>query len=194
MNIAEEAYEAAEQEYETLQAKIYNIAGNHSSGEEKEDEDDVSEGVHSNDDFNDYFKSEDMNLAHSDALVVPNKRHAPRMQFHATVMGHVMHMDTTMARACESCGKEFPSRNKLFAYLRTRKHQKKAEMMLPFNKVEVIESDAPKEKVGTGYAFRDHHFTEIKYRLSLEYPEDWGCLDSESSMSLMEESILSQLP
>jgi len=196
LNIAEEAYEAAEQEYEALQAKVFHIAGNHSSGEEEEDEDDVSEGVHSNDDSDDYFESEDVNFAHSDALVVPNKRHATRTYFHAKVTGRVMHVDTTLkARACESCGKEFPSRNKLFAHLRTRRHQKKAEeTQIPSHEVEVIESDAPKEKVGTGYAFRDHHFTEIKYRLSLEHPEDWGCLDSGSSMSLVEESILSQLP
>jgi len=183
LNIAEEAYEAAEQEYELLQVKVFNIAGNDSSGEEEEN-DDVSE-VYSNEESNDYYESQSMNSIF-DAV---SKEH-----FCAKVFGRVMHVNTTMACACKSCRKEFAMQNKLFAHLRTSKHQKKAKMTLSSNEIEVIESDAPNEKVETGYAFRDHQFTEIKYCLSPKHLEDWGCLDFGSSMSLINEGVLSQLP
>jgi hypothetical protein len=56
----------------------------------------------------------------------------------------------------------------------------------------IVASQAPRRKVGTGTAFKDFSYCEIRYQLSPKSPdtESWGCADTGSGMSLVDESVL----
>jgi len=103
------------------------------------------------------------------------------------------HNFTTLSKPthCEMCKKEFPSRNQLFHHLEKEGHKTKKPSSTP---VEVIPSTAPKGRVGTGLAYRDYTYAEIKYQTSVDGPSQWGCLDTGGPMSCIDMEILTSLP
>jgi len=60
--------------------------------------------------------------------------------------------------------------------------------------VEVIESTVDCTGVGSGYAFRDHNYCKIKYKLSPEDDADYSCLDTGSSISLVDADLFASYP
>ena len=67
--------------------------------------------------------------------------------------------------------------------------------------ITVVASTATTYGVGSGYSFRDYNYCEIKYVLLCDadgkpdhHKADYGCLDSGSGMSLIDENILATLP
>src|SRR6202043_3552256 len=55
------------------------------------------------------------------------------------------------------------------------------------------QSIAQQRGVGSGYAFRDHNYCEIRYKFVPEEDSNWGCLDTGSGMSLIDEDLLTTL-
>ena len=94
---------------------------------------------------------------------------------------------------CEVCRKEFPSRNQLFHHLEKEGHKAKSNKS-PSTVTEVIRSNAPKGKIGTGLAYRDYTYAEIKYQTAVDGVSSWGCLDTGGPMSCIDTEILASLP
>jgi len=188
-DVSEEEFASAEDTYEALQSEVFAVAE-----DEREMSDDSQD---SNESIDQYFDDCDDNESATSAtakFAPPPKAPPSTCESITHAYGHVILVDTTRKYACETCDHDYPTRNKLFAHLREKNHFKRAQTELLSDEVQVIESNAPTETMGTGYAFRDHNFTEIKYRLSKDNPEDYGCLDTGSGMSLIDEGLLSHLP
>ena len=91
---------------------------------------------------------------------------------------------------CRTCKQAFPSRNALFYHLSETFHYLRSAIESVFRPI--VASTAPRRKVGTGTAFKDFNYCEIRYQLSSKSPdsESWGCADTGSGMSLVDESVL----
>ena len=91
---------------------------------------------------------------------------------------------------CRTCKDSFSSRNALFSHLRKTLHYLRStvrSVLCP-----IVRSKASRQKVGTGTAFKDYNYCEFRYQLSRKSPESesWGCADTTSGMSLVDESVL----
>ena len=106
--------------------------------------------------------------------------------FHAT--GRVYHI-SNYPLVCEQCQETFDSRNNLFTHLKEKNHYQSKQKPVPHDQVRIIPSQGSHELVGTGYAFRDFNFCEIKYKLSMDHPSEWGCLDTGAGMSLIDNTL-----
>ena len=91
---------------------------------------------------------------------------------------------------CRTCKQAFSSRNALFHHLSETFHYLRSTIKSAFRPI--VASKAPRRKVGTGTAFKDFNYCEIRYQLSPKSPdsESWGCADTGSGMSLVDESVL----
>src|SRR5271154_5239673 len=91
---------------------------------------------------------------------------------------------------CRTCKQAFLSRNALFYHLSETFHYLHSAIKSVFRPI--VASTAPRRKVGTGTAFKDFNYCEIRYQLSSQSPdsESWGCADTGSGMSLVDESVL----
>jgi len=91
---------------------------------------------------------------------------------------------------CQTCKEIFSPRNALFSHLHKTLHYLRSTIrsMLCL----IVPSKASWWKVGTGTTFKDYNYCEIRYQLSLKSPdsESWGCANTGSGMSLIDESVL----
>ena len=65
---------------------------------------------------------------------------------------------------CRTCKEEFLSRNALFEHFKKTLHFLRTTLKPSLRTI--ISSKASKRKVGTGYAYRDFNYCEIRYQLS----------------------------
>jgi hypothetical protein len=91
---------------------------------------------------------------------------------------------------CRTCKEAFSSRNALFSHLGNTLHYLRSAIKSILRPIVV--SKAQRRKVGTGTAFKDFNYCEVRYQLSPKSPdsESWGCADTGSGMSLVDESVL----
>src|SRR5271170_910878 len=96
---------------------------------------------------------------------------------------------------CRTCKETFPSRNALFAHINKELHFLRSRITSKSFRP-VVASKAPQQKVGTGTAFKDFNYCEVRYQLSPKSPnsESWGCADTGSGMSLVDESVIQSIP
>ena len=89
---------------------------------------------------------------------------------------------------CRTCKDTFPSRNALFQHLNESLHFLRLRKSCRL----IVASKASRQKVGTGTAYKDFNYCEVRYQLSPKSPksESWGCADTGSGMSLVDESVL----
>jgi len=89
---------------------------------------------------------------------------------------------------CRTCKDTFPSSNALFQHLNKSLHFLRSRK----SRRSIVASKAPRHKVGTGTAYKDFNYCEVRYQLSPKSPksESWGCADTGSGMSLVDESVL----
>src|SRR5271170_6057067 len=90
---------------------------------------------------------------------------------------------------CRTCKETFPSRNALFAHVNKELHFLRSCITSKSFRP-IVASKAPRRKVGTGTAFKDFSYCEVRYQFSSTSPDSWGCADTGSGMSLVDESIL----
>ena len=92
---------------------------------------------------------------------------------------------------CRTCKETFPSRNALFTHVNKELHFLRSPITSKSFRP-VVASKAPRQKVGTGTAFKDFNYCEVRYQLSPKSPdsESWGCADTGSGMSLVDESVI----
>src|SRR5271170_486991 len=91
---------------------------------------------------------------------------------------------------CRTCKEPFSSRNALFSHLGKTFHYLRSAIKSVLRPI--VASKAQRRKVGTGTAFKDFNYCEVRYQLSFKSPdsESWGCADTGSGMSLVDESVL----
>src|SRR5271163_1680377 len=89
---------------------------------------------------------------------------------------------------CRTCKEAFSSRNALFSHLGKTLHYLRSAIKSVLRPI--IASKAQRRKVGTGTAFKDFNFCEVRYQFSSTSPDAWGCADTGSGMSLVDESVL----
>src|SRR5271155_1137570 len=96
---------------------------------------------------------------------------------------------------CRTCKETFPSRNALFVHVNKELHFFQSCITSKSFRP-IVASKAPQQKVGTGTAFKDFNYCEVRYQLSLKSPnsESWGCADTGSGMSLVDESVIQSIP
>src|SRR5271155_234301 len=96
---------------------------------------------------------------------------------------------------CRTCKETFPSRNALFTHVNKELHFLRSHITSKSFRP-VVASKAPQQKVGTGTAFKDFNYCEVRYQLSPKSPdsETWGCADTGSGMSLVDESVIQSIP
>jgi hypothetical protein len=89
---------------------------------------------------------------------------------------------------CRTCKDTFRSSNALFQHLNESLHFLRSRK----SRRSIVASKAPHHKVGTGTAYKDFNYCEVRYQLSPKSPksESWGCVDTGSGMSLVDESVL----
>ena len=89
---------------------------------------------------------------------------------------------------CRTCKETFSSRNALFSHLGKMLHY----LQLAIKSVlrPIVASKAQRQKVGTGTAFKDFSYCEVRYQFSSTSSDTWGCADTGSGMSLVDESVL----
>src|SRR5271154_4096097 len=89
---------------------------------------------------------------------------------------------------CRTCKDTFPSSNALFQHLNKSLHFLRSRK----SRRSIVASKAPRHKVGTGTAYKDFNYCEVRYQLSPKSPksESWGCGDTGGGMSLVDESVL----
>src|SRR5208282_4987727 len=94
-----------------------------------------------------------------------------------------------LSSVCRTCKETFSSRNALFFHLKKTLHYLRSTVKTVLRPI--VASKASRQKVGTGTAFKDFNYCEFRYQLSHKAPESsWGCADTGSGMSLVDESIL----
>src|SRR5271154_4094491 len=89
---------------------------------------------------------------------------------------------------CRTCKETFLSRNALFSHLGKMLHY----LQLATKSVlrPIVASKAQRQKFGTGTAFKDFSYCEVHYQFSSTSSDTWGCADTGSGMSLVDESVL----
>jgi hypothetical protein len=90
---------------------------------------------------------------------------------------------------CGTCKETFPSRNALFAHVNKELHFLRSCITSKSFRP-IVASKAQRRKVGTGTAFKDFSYCEVHYQFSPTSPDSWGCVDTGSGMSLVDESVL----
>src|SRR5271155_6010748 len=92
---------------------------------------------------------------------------------------------------CRTCKETFPSRNALFAHVNKELHFLRSRITSKSFRP-VVASKAPQQKVGTGTAYKDFNYCEVRYQLSPKSrdSESWGCADTGCGMSLVDESVI----
>src|SRR5271170_2186397 len=90
---------------------------------------------------------------------------------------------------CRTCKQTFPSRNALFAHINKELHFLRSSVTSKSFRP-IVASKAQRRKVGTGTAFEDFSYCEVRYQFSSTSPDSWGCADTGSGMSLVDESVL----
>ena len=90
---------------------------------------------------------------------------------------------------CRTCKETFPSRNALFAHVNKELHFLRSCITSKSFRP-IVASKAQRRKVGTGTAFKDFSYCEVRYQFSPTSPDSWGCADTGSGMSLVDESVL----
>src|SRR5271170_6341874 len=90
---------------------------------------------------------------------------------------------------CRTCKETFPSRNALFAHVNKELHFLRSCITSKSFRP-IVASKAQRRKVGTGTAFKDFSYCEVRYQFSSTSPDSWGCADTGSGMSLVDESVL----
>ena len=108
---------------------------------------------------------------------------------------------------CRLCKERFTSRNMLYKHLEVSNHFEPSVVVnhIPnhtLNDMDVpdtsgqqfIKSKAKLTNVGTGYAFRDYNYCEIRFLTRPNGSPEWGCLDTGSGMSMVDVSIVETLP
>src|SRR5277367_4994309 len=89
---------------------------------------------------------------------------------------------------CRTCKETFSSRNALFSHLRKMFHYLRSTIRSILRPI--VASKAQRRKVGTGTAFKDFSYCEVRYQFSSTSSDAWGCADTGSGMSLVDESVL----
>src|SRR5271168_1318964 len=89
---------------------------------------------------------------------------------------------------CRTCKETFSSRNALFSHLRKTFHYLQSTIRSVLRPI--VASKAQRRKVGTGTAFKDFSYCEVRYQFSSTSSDAWGCADTGSGMSLVNESVL----
>src|SRR5271169_3593546 len=89
---------------------------------------------------------------------------------------------------CRTCKETFSSRNALFSHLRKMFHYLRSTIRSILRPI--VASKAQRRKVGTGTAFKDFSYCEVRYQFSYTSSDAWGCADTGSGMSLVDESVL----
>jgi hypothetical protein len=210
IDMSQEDYDLAEEVYEEMQGEVFAVAVAEESGSNEEDnyyfESDNDDEVLSDDDTSQYWdditdhysqpEQETSSWTSIRAPPLPSLKAPPSvLESPLNVTARIMHVNDNNTQLCDTCLKEFPSRNSLFAHLRQNEHFITKTSQVPIDQLDVIESTADTTGVGTGYAFRDHNYCEIRYKFA---PNDdsssWGCLDTGSSMSLIDEDLLRARP
>src|SRR5437667_1939037 len=97
------------------------------------------------------------------------------------------------SHSCDTCQAAFTSRNLLFAHLNEMNHFSSKDTKAPVD-VTIIQSKANPASVGSGYAFRDFNYCEIRYLFNLKERPYWGCLDTGGGMSLIGGPQVNKLP
>jgi hypothetical protein len=101
---------------------------------------------------------------------------------------HQRHRRSPSPAVCRACKDTFPSSNALFQHLNASLHFLRSRK----SRRSIVASKASRHKVGTGTAYKDFNYCEVRYQLSPKSPksESWGCADTGSGMSLVDESVL----
>src|SRR5271155_4625387 len=88
---------------------------------------------------------------------------------------------------CRTCKQAFPSRNALFYHLSETFHYLRSAIKSVFHPI--VASTAPRRKVGTGTAFKDFNYCEIRFQLSPQslLTESWGGAPTGGGVSLVDE-------
>src|SRR5271154_1930952 len=96
---------------------------------------------------------------------------------------------------CRTCKESFLSRNTLFAHVNKELHFLRS-LITTKSFRPVVASKAPRQEVGTGTAYKDFNYCEVRYQLSPKSPnsESWGCADTGCGMSLVDESVIQSIP
>src|SRR5271163_3882403 len=89
---------------------------------------------------------------------------------------------------CRTCKETFSSRNALFSHLGKMLHYLRSTIKSVLRPI--VASKAQRQKVGTGTAFKDFCYCEVRYQFSSTSSDAWGCADTGSGMSLVDESVL----
>src|SRR5271154_1727164 len=89
---------------------------------------------------------------------------------------------------CRTCKETFSSRNALFSHLHKMFHYLRSTIRSVLRPI--VASKAQRRKVGTGTAFKDFSYCEVRYQFSSTSSDTWGCADTGNGMSLVDESVL----
>src|SRR5579871_5684500 len=201
LDISEEEFEKAEQDYNALQAEIFPSKDERDSNQDE--------------DYRNSYDEPEVPMfkvtATSPTGLPPTK--APSMAEESDVhaSGQIYHISEQYLVSrrpsppsqsypamdvCRKCAQTFMSRNCLFAHLKQTNHYEKLKVENdPIASIAVVASTATTYGVGSGYSFRDYNYCEIKYVLLCDadgkpdhHKADYGCLDSGSGMSLIDEN------
>src|SRR5271154_906311 len=89
---------------------------------------------------------------------------------------------------CRTCKEPFSSPNALFSHLGKTFHYLRSATKSVLRPI--VASKAQRQKFGTGTAFKDFSYCEVRYQFSSTSSDTWGCADTGSGMSLVNESVL----
>jgi hypothetical protein len=186
MDMPEEDYEKAEEDYRLLEEEVFAV---------------VAEYEDSNDEnYSSYYSppprtQPSVPLFPAPPSITLKTSPVAPMETHHNAQSHAFFLNSNKSHTCDICHEKFPSRNQLFSHLTKLNHFLKKRTRVDSNDISIVESSADSKGVGSGYAFRDHNYCEIKYLLELNGKDpEYGCLDTGSGMSLVDESIPALLP
>ena len=201
--LSEESYYYDETQYEAMQTAAYNVSIYHH--QEEDDyyhypEDEVTENVHKmtlKPPSDKPQRSRPLERKRSTSPLPPSRTPysepaPPSAEISTTSSedrGGAHFVSLTYAPTpdtCKLCNVKFPSRNALFAHLNKTGHFLQYQNRVPGI---IVDSRAPAKNVGTGVAFRDYNYCEIRYQFSVDGQSSWGCADTGSGMSMIDASI-----
>lgn len=92
---------------------------------------------------------------------------------------------------CRNCKAEFTSNNKLHKHVRSCRLEGKVNLVqvLPSHKLPIIDS-TKQDQNHYGFAFRSYRYATVKASLAADSPTDEFCVDSGTSMSLIDKGYL----
>jgi hypothetical protein len=185
---SQEEYEEAEHSYEQMQTSVYFAINSVASGNQEDDE--YLQDQNEPDEFDgpEYDEPSSKWLA----PITASKTASPLVSDAETSPTFAWFTRPEKPKQCRLCLQEFTSRNLLYKHLDQTKHfiHKKETTKDMRHKAEIIQSKAIDSKVGSGHAFRDYNYCEIKYLLDPEGEARTACLDTGSGMSMIDNSEL----